>query len=54
MHKAEQGFFHFLEIVIGWLGPSAGQKILLPENRILQTPKGAENTKEKSRQCFTV
>jgi len=40
--------------VIGWLGPSAGQKILLPENRILQTPKGAENTKEKSRQCFTV
>jgi len=29
-------------------------KILLPENRILQTPKGAENTKQKSRQCFTV
>ncbi len=39
LHKAELGFFHFLEIVTGWLVPSAG--------------KGAENTKEKSRQCFT-
>jgi hypothetical protein len=42
LHKAELGFFHFLEIVTGWLVPSAGQKIPL-----------AENTKEKSRQCFT-
>jgi hypothetical protein len=25
--KAELGFFHFSEIVIGWLVPSAGQKI---------------------------
>jgi hypothetical protein len=25
--KAELGFFHFLEIVTGWLLPSAGQKI---------------------------
>jgi hypothetical protein len=25
--KAELGFFHFLEIVKGWLVPSAGQKI---------------------------
>jgi len=42
LHKAELGFFHFLEIVTGWLVPSTGQKIPL-----------AENTKEKSRQCFT-
>jgi len=25
--KVELGFFHFLEIVRGWLVPSAGQKI---------------------------
>jgi hypothetical protein len=48
------------------LVPSTGQKILvqpswylrpqkipLAENRFLQTGKGAENTREKSRQCFT-
>jgi hypothetical protein len=54
--------------VTGWLVPSAGQKIpiqpswwylppqkiLLAENMFLQAGKGAENTKEKSRQCFTV
>jgi hypothetical protein len=65
--KAELGFCHFLEIVIGWLVvPSDGQKIPasvawylsppkipLAENRFLQTGNGAENTKEKSRQCFT-
>jgi hypothetical protein len=27
--------------------------IPLAENRFLQAGKGAENTKEKSRQCFT-
>jgi hypothetical protein len=27
LRKAELGFFHFLEIVTGWLVPSAGQKI---------------------------
>ncbi len=49
----------------GWLGPSTGkkdpstagwylppQKIPPAENRFLQAGKGAENTKEKSRQCF--
>jgi hypothetical protein len=65
--KAELGFFHFLEIVTGWLLPSAaGQKIpvqpgwYLPpqkiphaQNRFLRAGKGAENTKEKSRQWFT-
>jgi len=63
--KPELGFFHFLEIVTGWLVRSAGQmipvqpgwyfppqKILLAENRFLQAGKGTENTKEKSRQCF--
>jgi hypothetical protein len=58
--KAELRFFHFLEIVTGWLVPSAGQKIAvepdwylppqkipLAENRFLQAGKGAENTKEK-------
>jgi hypothetical protein len=52
--------------VTGWLVPSAGQKILvypgwylppqkilLAVNRFLQGGKGAENTKEKSRQCIT-
>jgi hypothetical protein len=51
--------------VAGWLVPSDGkkipeqpgwylppQKIPLAENRFLQAGKGAENTKEKSRQCF--
>jgi hypothetical protein len=50
----------------GRLVPSAGQKIRLQlgcslqpqkiqlaENRFLQAGKGAENTKEKSMQCFT-
>jgi len=64
--KQGWGFFHFLEIVTGWLVPSTGQKIPLQlgwylppqklplaENRFLQARKGAENTKEKkSRQCF--
>jgi hypothetical protein len=27
LRKAELGFFHFLEIVTGWLLPSVGQKI---------------------------
>jgi hypothetical protein len=35
----------------GWYLPL--QKIPLAENRFLQAGKGAENTKEKSRQCFT-
>jgi hypothetical protein len=55
------GFFHFLEIMTGWLVPSAGEnipvepdwcipgwKIPLDENRFLQASKGPENTKEKS------
>ncbi len=63
--KVELGFFHFLEIVTGWLVPSIGQKIPvqpgrylpwqkipLAENKFLQADKGAKNTKEKSRQCF--
>ncbi len=36
----------------GWYLPP--QKILLPEHAFLQTRKEAENTKEKSRQCFTI
>jgi hypothetical protein len=56
------GFFHFLEIVTGWLVSSAGekipvqpgwylplQKIPLAQNRFLHAGKEAENTKEKSR-----
>ncbi len=51
----------------GWLAPSAGQnipvepgwylppqKIRLAGNRFLQGGKGVENTKEKSRVCFTL
>ncbi len=34
----------------GWYLPP--QKIPLAENRFHQASKGAENTKEKSRQCF--
>jgi hypothetical protein len=65
LSKAELRFFHFFEIVTRWLVRSAGQKIpvqsgcylppqkiLLAENRFLQVGKGAENTKEKFRQCF--
>jgi hypothetical protein len=59
--KAELGFFHFLEIVTGWLVPSVGQKLPVPpgwylplrkiplaENRFLHADKEADNTKEKS------
>jgi len=66
LREAELGFFHFLEILTDRLVPSAGQKIRLQlgcsfqpkkirlaENRFLQAGKGAENTKEKSMQCFT-
>jgi hypothetical protein len=66
LRKAQLGFFHFLEIVTCWLLLSASQKIpvqpggYLPphkiphaENRFLWAGKGAENTKEKSRQWFT-
>jgi hypothetical protein len=35
----------------GWYLPP--QKIRLAENRFLGAGKGAENTKEKSRRCFT-
>jgi hypothetical protein len=35
----------------GWYLPQ--QKIPLAENRFFQAGNGAENTKEKSRQCFT-
>ncbi len=35
----------------GWYLPP--QKIPLAENRFLEAGNGAENTKEKSRQCFT-
>ncbi len=65
LSKAELWFFHFLEIVTGWLVSSAGQKILvqpgwylplqkipLAQNRFLRAGKGDENTKEKSKQCF--
>ncbi len=66
LREAELRYFHFLEIVTVWLVPSTGQnipvqpgwclppqKIPLGENRFLGAGKGAENTKEKSRQCFT-
>jgi hypothetical protein len=35
---------------VGYLVPT--RKIPLAENKFLQAVKGAENTKEKSRQCF--
>jgi hypothetical protein len=35
----------------GWYLPP--QKIPLAENRFLQAGKGAQNTNEKFRQCFT-
>jgi len=67
LRKVELGFLHFLEIVTSWLVPSAGQKISvqpgwylplqkipLAEDRFLQTGKGAENTKEKSRAVLYV
>jgi hypothetical protein len=62
------GFFQFLEILRGPLVPSyAGQKIPvqpswylpqqkipLAENKFLHAGEGAENTKEKSKLCFTI
>jgi hypothetical protein len=59
LQKTELGFFHFSEIVTGWLVPSTGQKIpvqpgwCLPPQKIsltvnsfLQEGNGAENTEE--------
>jgi hypothetical protein len=40
-----------IPVQLGWYLPS--QKIPLAENGFFQAGKGAENTKEKSRQCFT-
>ncbi len=67
LRKAELAFFHFLEIVTGWLVPSPGQKIpvqpgwylplqKIPQsgNSFLQVGKGAENTKEKFRAVLYV
>jgi len=63
LRKAELEFFHFLEIVTSWYLllirksqyslVGIFRKIPLAENRFLQAGKGAKNTKEKSRQCFT-
>jgi hypothetical protein len=55
LRKAELGFFHFLEIVTGWLADTFHRKRsrLLKTGFFTQVGKGAENTKEKSRQCFT-
>jgi hypothetical protein len=61
LYKAELRFFRILEIVTSWLvvrsqyslAGTFTQKIPLAENRFLQAGKGAENTKEKSRQCLT-
>jgi hypothetical protein len=39
--------------VRGWLVPSTTEDPTA-ENKFLQPGKGAENTKEKSRQCFTL
>jgi hypothetical protein len=65
--RAELGCFHFLEIVTGWMVPShwsvrrsqyslAGTfhrgKSRLLKTGFFRQVKGAENTKEKSRQCF--
>ncbi len=65
---AELGFFHFLEIVTGWLVPYAlvarsqyslagtfhrRRSPLLKTGFSRQAGKGAETTKEKSRECFT-
>jgi hypothetical protein len=44
LRKAELGFFHFLEIVTGWLVPSTVEEKRrsppLVENRFLQAGKG--------------
>jgi hypothetical protein len=40
-----------IPIQLGWYLPP--QKIPLAEKRFLQASKGAQNTKEKFRQCFT-
>jgi len=50
LSKAELGIVHLLEIVTGWLVPSTIKDPACCENRFLKAGKGAENTKEKSRQ----
>jgi hypothetical protein len=63
--KQSWEFFSLFWIATSWLVPSAGQKIpvqpgwylplqknLLAGNKFIQAGKGAENRKEKSRQCF--
>jgi hypothetical protein len=46
--KAELGFFHFLEIVTGWLVPSGGQKVLVQPGGYLPSQKIWDFTQEKS------
>jgi len=66
LRKSELGFFHFLEIVqAGWYLPlvrrsqyslaptSHHRKSRLRKRGFFRQNKGAENKKEKSRQCFT-
>jgi hypothetical protein len=49
------GTFHWSEDPsTAWLVPSTTEDLALVENRFLEAGKGAENTKEKSRPCFTV
>ncbi len=53
LSKVKLGFFHLPLVGTAWLVPStAGDPACW--NRFLQANKGAENTKEKSKQCFTV
>jgi hypothetical protein len=68
LQKAELGFFHFFrnsdrlagtfrcwseDPSTAWRVPSTAQDPAFAEYRFLQAYKGAENSKEKSRQCFT-
>jgi hypothetical protein len=66
LRKAELGFFHFLEIVTGWLVSSPGQKdgsagwlvpstaedLALLKTGFFRQGKAAKNTNEKSTQYF--
>jgi len=45
--KAEMGFFHFLEIVTGWLVPSS-----TAENPAFLQVRELKIQRKKSRQCF--
>jgi hypothetical protein len=51
--KAELGFFHFVEIVTGWLVPSTAEEPACCKTGFFRHVRELKIQRKKSRQCFT-